>query len=163
MYKYSLRYGIISGNLAGLVMTTAFFLGIPTKGNPVLMLILLILIYMQSFMTIYHSRRFFEGEITFKNAFITSTASSMLYTIFFASYTLFYYTQLNPHFADKHLIDIEISLKHSGISAAEVQKQMSEWRADLTALNQTKNLFFGCSAFVIILSAINALILCKKD
>jgi len=163
MYKHSLKYGAIAGILCGSMMVIAFYSGIPTRGNRYLTLANLFFMYIPSFMTIYSVRKLNGGDITFKEALRTGISSGILTAFIFGAFTAAYYYFLNPNFADKYLVDIEISLKQSGVTGAELKKQMAEWAADMSASNQTIKTLFVTTVFTTILSAINALILCKKD
>jgi len=163
MYKHSLKYGAIAGILCGSMMVIAFYSGIPTRGNRYLTLANLFFMYIPSFMTIYSVRKLNGGDITFKEALRTGISSGILTAFIFGAFTAAYYYFLNPNFADKYLVDIEISLKQAGVTGAELKKQMAEWAADMSASNQTIKTLFVTTVLTTILSAINALILCKKD
>jgi hypothetical protein len=163
MYKYSLKYGAAAGILCGSMMVIAFYSGIPTRGNRYLMFANLFFMYIPSFMTIYTVRKQNGGDITFKEALRMGASSGILTTFIFGAFTATYYYFLNPNFADKYLVDIEISLKQAGITGAELKKQMAEWAADMSPWNQSIKTLFSSTVFAVILAAINALILCKKD
>ncbi len=163
MYKHSLKYGAIAGILCGSMMVIAFYSGIPTRGNRYLMLGNLFFMYIPSLMTIYSVRKLNGGDITFKEALRIGISSGILTAFIFGAFTAAYYYFLNPNFADKYLVDIEISLKQAGVTGAELKKQMAEWAADMSASNQTIKTLFVTTVLTTILSAINALILCKKD
>lgn len=163
MYKFSIKYGLVAGMLSGTMMVVAFYSGIPTRGNRVLTIINLILMYLPSLLSIYTARKYNGGEITFKKAISVGISSGILTGFVFALFTATYYYILNPNFADKYLVDIEISLKQAGITGDELKKQMAEWVADMSPGNQTFKVFFGSTILAAILAAINALILCKKD
>jgi hypothetical protein len=163
MYKLSLKYGAAAGIICGSMMVIAFYSGIPTRGNRYLTLANLFFMYIPSFMTIYSARKLNGGEITFKEAIRIGVSSGILSAFIFGAFTASYYFFLNPNFADKYLVDIEISLKQAGITGAELKKQMAEWKADMSPGNQTIKTLFATTVFVSVLAAINALILCKKD
>jgi hypothetical protein len=76
---------------------------------------------------------------------------------------MLYYFYLNPNFAEKYLVDIEISLKNSGLSQAEFQRQMKEWREDFLPMSQLIRFVLGMLTINLILAAVNSVILCKKD
>jgi hypothetical protein len=163
MYKFSIRYGLAAGILCGSIMVIAFYSGIPTRGNRFLNISNLIFMYLPSLLTIYSARKVNGGEILFKDAIKIGVSASILTAMVFSLFTATYYYLLNPNFATKYLVDIEISLKQAGITGAELKKQMGEWAADMSAGNQTFKTFFATTIFTTILAAINALILCKKD
>ena len=163
MYKYSIRYGLAAGIIIGTIMVTAFYSGIPTRGNKYLTISNLIIMYLPSFLTIYSARKFNGGEILFKDALRIGVSASILTSIVFTIFTATYYYLLNPNFAIKYLVDIEISLKQAGITGVELKKQMAEWAADMSPGNQTFKTFFSATILTSIIAAINALILCKKD
>jgi hypothetical protein len=119
--------------------------------------------YLPSLLTIYSARKVNGGEILFKDALKIGLSASILTSMLFSLFTATYYYVLNPNFAVKYLVDIEISLKQAGVTGAELKKQMAEWAADISPWNQTFKTFFSATIFTAILAAINALILCKKD
>jgi hypothetical protein len=163
MYKYSVKYGLTAGILCGSIMVTAFYSGISTRGNSYLTISNLFLMYLPSLLTIYSARKVNGGEILFKDALKIGLSASILTSMVFSLFTATYYYVLNPNFAVKYLVDIEISLKQAGVTGAELKKQMAEWAADISPWNQTFKTFFSATIFTAILAAINALILCKKD
>lgn len=163
MLKFSLKYGILAGSLSGTMMMIAFFSGIPTRGNNYLLLGHLLFMYLSSFLSIYMAKKFNGGEIEFSKALRVGVSAALLMGLIFASFTACYYYILNPNFADKYLVDIEISLKQAGIIGAELKKQMAEWKEDMSAYNQTLKILISSSLIAIILAAINSLIFCKKD
>lgn len=163
MYKYGIRYGMICGILSGSMMVIAFYSGIPTKGNSFITIANTLFLYAPSFLAIYSVNKFNGEQLEFKKALRLGISSSLLYTFIFSAFTAVYYYFLNPNFGDKYLVDIEISLKQSGISAAELQRQMEEWKADMSAFNQTSKTLIAMSIAGAVFAAINSLILCKKD
>lgn len=163
MQKFSLRHGAIAGIGCGLLLTSAYLLGFQTKGNRVLILATLLLNYSASFGAIFFARKYNNGEIDFKNSIKIGISAALIYALIFTAFTAFYYYILNPNFADKYLVDIEISLKHLGKTGDALKKDMDEWREDMSAYNQTLKLMFSNAISSSVFAAINALILCKKD
>lgn len=159
----SLKFGIISGALCGTMMTTAFYLGIETRNNSNLVLPLLLFVYGGSMFTIKNAKKVNGGEIRFFKAFLTGIVSGILTAIVFATFTYVYYTFLNPNYAEKYLVDIEISLKHVGKTGAALKKDMDEWREELSVHSKVSQIFINMLVFTAILSLINAIIFCKKD
>jgi len=163
MKLLGLKYGASAGLLAGLMMTTAFYCGIATKNNQYLTLGTLLLMYSSTLFPIMHTKKLLGGEIEFKNAFKIGLSSGIFCALIFTLCTLIYYSILNPNYSYKHLVDIEISLKQSGLSGVALKHDMDLWREDMSVRNQVTKTMIAMSIFNTVLSAINALILCKKD
>jgi hypothetical protein len=163
MYKYSIRTGLIFGFMSGSLMLSAFLLGFPTRGNPFITYTNLTFIFLHSYLAIYFTKKAKGGEIYFKEAILKSFNSSLFYVFIFSIFTMLYYFYLNPNFAEKYLVDIEISLKNSGLSQAEFQRQMKEWREDFLPMSQLIRFVLGMLTINLILAAVNSVILCKKD
>jgi hypothetical protein len=163
MNKYSIGSGLIFGFLSGSVMLAAFLLGFPTKGNPFLTYNNIALIFLHSHLAIRLSRKLTDGEIVFKKAIVVGLVSTLGYVLVFSFFTMLYYFYINPNFADKYMVDIEISLKNSGLSQAEFQKQINEWKEDFLPMNQLLRFSQGMFIINLIIMIINSVILCKKD
>lgn len=163
MYKFSLRYGSLSGIAIGLFMLTLYYFRIPTPGNPYALITNLLLSMSSPFFAIWHLKKYLGGEIDFKTALRIGILAGFITAVIFAIFTAIYYYFINPDYADKYLKDIAISIKQSGVTGKEFNKQMAEWKEEFTAFNQTYNIFIKNSFLGCILALINALILCKKD
>jgi hypothetical protein len=159
----SIKYGALAGILCGAMMTTAFYAGVSTRNNRYLTLGFIILTFASSFVTIYKEKKDKDGEIDFKRSLKIGISAALLCAIIFSGFTFFYYTVMNPNYATKYLVDIELSLKQAGKAGAALQNEMNLWREDMSPLNQTAKTLFGISVISSIFAAINALILCKKD
>jgi Flp pilus assembly protein protease CpaA len=163
MYKHSLKYGAASGITLGTIMVATYYAGLPTRGNNYLLLANLFFMFISSFLTIYTVRKINGGDITFKDALKIGLLAGWLTTLIFTIFTAVYYNFLNPNFADKYLVDIEISLKQAGVTGAELKKEMAQWRIDISANNRTLMVLNKSALSSGLLAAINAIILCKKD
>lgn len=161
--KISLKYGAISGLFIGCTMLTLFLLGFETRGNSFVTVLNLLVTFSGSFLPIYMVRRALGGEIVFKSAIRYGLSGAFMMAVVFAIITAIYYNFVNPNFATKYLVDIEISMKHNGATVEEINKELAQWREDMSATNQTLKVFMSFSIIGAILTLINALILCKKD
>jgi hypothetical protein len=103
------------------------------------------------------------GEISFMNSLKVGILSGWITSLIFIIFTYVYYNYLNPNFAYKYLVDIEISLKQAGLKGAELKKEMADWKVFFSPNSLTLNTLFRTILTTTIMAAINALILFKKD
>jgi hypothetical protein len=163
MYKSSIKYGAASGIIIGLISVATFYAGYPTRGNKYLTIASLFFLYIPSLLTIYNVRKSNGGEISFMNSLKVGILSGWITSLIFIIFTYMYYNYLNPNFAYKYLVDIEISLKQSGLTGAELKKEMADWKVFFSPNSLTLNTLFRTILTTTIMAAINALILFKKD
>jgi hypothetical protein len=163
MYKQGIKYGLISGNICGIVMTSAYFTGLLNGYMVYITLSNIFFMFMGPFLGIYFARRLQNGEITFMNALKVGLSAAGTACLVFTSYTAFYYLVINPDFALKHLRDIEISLRQSGMVGDKLAEEMKGYKEMLTAPKEIQKFFLGDLLVYSVYAFIGAVILCKKD
>ncbi len=163
MKTQSIKFGGIFGIACGLWLILSYYAGFSQESSRFVFLSCLLFLFLGSFFAIFKARKISGGEIFFKDALKIGLSAGVLGAILFGIFTYIYYHYVNPEFATEILAKIEGSLKASGKSGTELQNEMNVWRKDYSATSQTgKTLLF--SIFLsLFFSAINALILCKKD
>lgn len=161
--KISLLFGGLVGLFFGCVMLSFFYLGYNIRGNGILTIIHIIVLFSGSLLPIFMVRKKLGGEIVFKSALWYGVLGAFMMCVVYTLITAIYYNFINPNFADKYIADIEISLKHNGSTAQEIKSELLEWRKEMSAANQTFKVFISFLTMGLVLSVINSLILCKKD
>jgi hypothetical protein len=164
MKNLILKYGIISGLIGLLCFFTAYFLGIPTRGNRYFIIVVLVILYLPSFLSIRKYKQLNNNEVTFLKALWMGFASGIIASLVFAIYTATYYYLINPDFAASDLRDTEILFsKQMGYKGAELISKMEAEKEKLSAWNESITKFKGSFIFCTIVAFANALFFCKKD
>ena len=102
-------------------------------------------------------------SVEFKAALKQGLKSALLASLFFAAGSWFYYTTVDIHFAERYLNEAARYFREQGKSAVEIDAEMKKLSGAFTIFGATtRSLFFTLFSGVL-LSAVTALIICKKN